>query len=82
MARPAALDRDIAAAVEAFRLKRFDEPLEQYHAHLDQCLGTVEEVIELSVNLCELRECALEMAADARCIERRRAGRAHRPASW
>ena len=50
-----ALDRDIAAAIEAFRLERFEEPLEQYHAHLDECLGTIEELIELTVDLSELR---------------------------
>ena len=46
-----ALDRDIAAAIETFRLERFEEPLEQYHAHLDECLGTIEELIELTVDL-------------------------------
>jgi XamI restriction endonuclease len=66
---PELLDRDIAAAVEAFRLERFDEPLEQYHAHLDECLGTVEDLIELTVDLAELRERAGEVVAEARYIE-------------
>ncbi len=63
------LERDIAAAVEAFRLERFQEPLEQYLAHLDECLGTIEELVELTVNLTELRERAPEVAAEARYIE-------------
>ena len=64
-----ALDRDIAAAIEAFRLERFEEPLEQYHAHLDECLGTIEELIELTVNLSELRQRTAEVAAEARYLE-------------
>jgi XamI restriction endonuclease len=63
------LERDIAAAVHAFRLERFDEPLEQYLAHLDECLGTIEELIELTVDLCELRERAAEVVADPRYLE-------------
>jgi len=63
------LERDIAAAVEAFRLERFQEPLEQYLAHLDECLGTIEELVELTVDLTELRERAPEVAAEARYIE-------------
>lgn len=63
------LDRDIAAAVQAFRLERFEEPLEQYLAHLDECLGTIEELVELTVDLCELRERAAEVVAEARYIE-------------
>jgi XamI restriction endonuclease len=64
-----ALDRDIAAAIEAFRLERFEEPLEQYPAHLDECLGTVEELIELTVDLSELRERAAEIVAEPRYTE-------------
>jgi hypothetical protein len=64
-----ALDRDIAAAIEAFRLERFEEPLEQYLAHLDECLGTVEELIELTVDLSQLRERTAEVAAEARYLE-------------
>ncbi len=64
-----ALDRDIAAAVEAFRRERFAEPLEQYPAHLDECLGTVEELIELTVDLSELRERAGEVVSEARYTE-------------
>ena len=63
-----ALDRDIAAAIEAFRLERFEEPLEQYHAHLDECLGTIEELIELTVDLSELRQRTAEVAAEARYL--------------
>jgi hypothetical protein len=63
------LDRDIAAAVQAFRLERFEEPLEQYLAHLDECLGTIEELVELTVDLSELRERAADVVAEARYIE-------------
>jgi hypothetical protein len=64
-----ALERDIAAAIEAFRLERFEEPLEQYLAHLDECLGTVEELIELTVDLTELRGRAAEVAAEGPYLE-------------
>lgn len=63
------IERDIAAAVEAFRAERFQEPLELYVEHLDECLGTVEELVELTVDLAELRPRAAEVVADARYIE-------------
>ena len=63
------LDRDIAAAIEAFRLERFEEPLEQYLAHLDECLGTIEELIELTVDLAQLRERAVEVVTEPRLLE-------------
>lgn len=63
------LDREIAAAIEAFRLERFEEPLEQYLAHLDECLGTIEELIELTVDLTQLRERAVEVVTQPRLLE-------------
>ena len=60
---------DVAAAVESFRREREHEPLEQYLAHIDECLGTVEELIELTVDLTELRERALDVVTTPALLE-------------
>ncbi len=58
------LARDAEEAVESFRRERGQEPQEQYGRHMDECLGTVEELIELTVDLSQLRARAVEVAAD------------------
>ena len=60
------LEHDAATAVESFRHEREREPLDQYPAHVDECLGTVEELIELTVDLTQLRERATEVVSTAR----------------
>lgn len=64
-----ALEHDVAAAVESFRLERESEPLGQYPAHVDECLGTMEELIELTVDLSQLRERAVEVATTPHLLE-------------
>ena len=63
------LARDAAAAVESFRREREREPLDQYPAHVDECLGTVEELIELTVDLTQLRERATEVVSTPHLLE-------------
>ena len=63
------LERDVAAAVESFRREREQEPLEQYLRHLDECLGTFEELVELTVDLAELRERAVEVVTLPEMLE-------------
>lgn len=63
------LERDAAAATDSFRREREGEPREQYVRHMDECLGVVEELVELTVDLSELRERALEVVTDPRLLE-------------
>lgn len=63
------LRRDAGAAVESFRRGRGREPLEQYGRHMDECLGAVEELIELTVDLAELRERAVQVVTDPALLE-------------
>lgn len=63
------LEGDAAAAVESFRREREGEPLEQYLGHLDECLGTVEELIELTVDLTQLQERAREVVTEPALLE-------------
>lgn len=66
---PQSLADDVAAAVESFRRDREQEPLEQYLWHIDECLGTVEELIELTVDLTQLRERAVEVVTTPELLE-------------
>lgn len=61
---PERLEREAAAAVDSFRREREREPRQQYHDHIDDCLGVVEELVELTVDLSQLRERAVEVTAD------------------
>ena len=63
------LEADVAAAVESFRHERGREPLDHYPAHVDECLGTMEELIELTVDLTQLRERAVEVVTDPGLLE-------------
>ena len=63
------LEREVAAAVESFRHEREQEPLEQYLRHLDECLGTFEELVELTVDLVELRARAVEVVTIPEMLE-------------
>ncbi len=63
------LEREVAAAVESFRHEREQEPLDQYLAHVDDYLDAADELIELTVDLTQLRERALEVATSERLLE-------------
>lgn len=62
----AQLDADRTAAEEHFREKRHTEPLEIYLELFDQYQGTVEEVMEETVDLTQLEGPALEILSDER----------------
>lgn len=64
-----ALARDVDEAVESFRRGREREPLGHYPAHVDECLGTMEELIELTVDLSQLRERAVEVVTIPHLLE-------------
>lgn len=66
---PQRLEREVARAVDSFRRERGREPLEQYLEHIDESLGTFEELIELTVDLSELRERALEVVTRPELLE-------------
>lgn len=63
------LAADVSAAVEGFRRERSAEPVDAYHAHLDDALCTVEELIELTVDLSQLRERAIEVVTEPPLLE-------------
>lgn len=63
------LRRDADSAIESFRLTRGHEPREQYGRQMDECLGTVEELIELTVDLSQLRARATEVAGDPELLD-------------
>jgi hypothetical protein len=55
------LDRDRIAATEHFRLERLEEPLEEYLDEFDRIQGVFENLLELSVDLGELHDHAIEI---------------------
>lgn len=63
------LEREAASAIDSFRREREQEPLEQYVRHIDECLVTVEELIELTVDLSQLRERAVEVVTQPALLE-------------
>jgi hypothetical protein len=63
------LEREVASAIESFRREREQEPREQYLEHIDESLGTFEELIELTVDLSELRERAVEVVTRPELLE-------------
>ena len=79
---PETLEREVAAAVESFRREREREPLDQYPAHVDECLGTMEELIELTVDLSQLRERAVRGRHRRRACSRRCASSPGRSSRW
>jgi len=66
---PERLEAEAASAVESFRRERSEEPLDEYLAHLDDALGVVEELIELTVDLSELRTRAHEVVTEPALLE-------------
>ena len=66
---PQDLEREVASAVESFRREREQEPLDQYLAHVDDYLDAAEELIELTVDLTQLRERAMEVVTSEHLLE-------------
>ena len=66
---PHDLEREVASAVASFRREREQEPLDQYLAHVDDYLDAAEELIELTVDLTQLRERAVEVVTSEHLLE-------------
>lgn len=66
---PGRLEAEAASAVESFRREREREPREQYLDHIDDCLGVVEELVELTVDLSELRDRSAEVVTQPELLE-------------
>ena len=66
---PEHLRAEVASAIESFRRERSAEPLDEYLTQLDDALGVVEELIELTVDLSELRPRALEVVTEPALLE-------------
>jgi len=60
------LERDLRAAIEAFRVERLKEPLEQYLEAFDDYQGVIEELLETTVDLRQLDQTALDLLSDSR----------------
>jgi hypothetical protein len=58
------LDADRLRAIEAFRHERLEEPLEEYLEVFDQVQGTMETLLEGTVDLALLEDQALEILKD------------------
>jgi hypothetical protein len=62
------LAADRETAIEAFRAERMQEPLEQYLEAFDDFRGTVEELLETSLDLTTIEEIALEIVSNERLL--------------
>lgn len=63
------LDKNRLAAVEIFRRRRMEEPLEQYVTTFDEYQGTVEELLEATLDLSDLDTQIVEILTDPRRLE-------------
>ncbi|CAB3695880.1 hypothetical protein LMG26690_02360 [Achromobacter animicus] len=58
-----------AQAIEIFRRRRMEEPLEQYVAHFDEYQGVVEELLESTVDLTDLDGSLVDVLTTPRLLE-------------
>jgi hypothetical protein len=58
-----------AAAIEVFRKRRMEEPLEEYLQAFDVYQGVVEELLEITVDLSELDEHVVDLLTDKKHLE-------------
>ncbi|MGI8722086.1 MAG: XamI family restriction endonuclease [Geodermatophilaceae bacterium] len=65
----ARLDSDCAFAIAAFRVRRMGEPLEDYLENFDEVRGAVENLLEMTVDLSQLSERALDVLTDPALLE-------------
>jgi len=63
------LEADRQTGIEAFRVARIEEPLEAYHDYFDESRGSVEELLEATVDLTMLRDVALDVCAQPALLE-------------
>ncbi len=63
------LENDRLQAIELFRRRRMEEPLEQYIAHFDECQEAVEELLEATIDLSDLGSQLPALLADSKLLE-------------
>ena len=67
--KEAELERQRLDSIRLFREQRLQEPLEDYLEAFDQYRGTVEDVLELTVDLAEIHKNALEIMLNEERME-------------
>lgn len=65
----AQLEENRLVAIELFRHRRMEEPLEQYLATFDEYQGTVEELLEATVDLTDLDSQILNLLTEPKKLE-------------
>lgn len=65
----AELEKDRLAATELFRRERLEEPVEEYGELFDKYQGTVEELLEATVDLSALDDKALDLMSNDQLTE-------------
>lgn len=63
------LDEQRLVAIELFRSRRIEEPLEQYLANFDESQGTVEELLESTIDLSDLNSRLVEVLTAPKLLE-------------
>lgn len=63
------LEADRLTAIEAFRVERMQEPLEAYLEAFDEYRGSVEDLLETTVDLTELSDAAVAVLTDPALLE-------------
>jgi hypothetical protein len=63
------LEADRLTAIEAFRVERMQEPLEAYLEAFDEYRGSVEDLLEATVDLTQLSDAAVEVLTDPALLE-------------
>jgi len=65
----AQLEEQRLIAMELFRRRRMEEPLEQYLTHFDESQGTVEELLESTLDLSDLSSRLTEVLTAPKLLE-------------
>lgn len=63
------LSKGSVAAIEVFRKRRMEEPLEEYLEAFDQYQGTIEELLESTVDLNQIDTQLIEVVTDPKLLE-------------
>lgn len=63
------LEAQRQAAIEIFRRRRMEEPLEQYIAHFDHYQGKVEDLLEATLDLSDLDSRLVDVLTDPKLLE-------------
>ncbi|HSU15343.1 XamI family restriction endonuclease [Longimicrobium sp.] len=63
------LDQQRRVAIDHFRRERLEEPLEDYLEHVDNYLGSFEDLLEATVDLTSIAPAALELLTDPEMLE-------------